>query len=225
MPMETSPRCRGCPAPARGRCRRPRQRLERFEDRDGRRRHARSPSSPKLAKSIDAGSGGQRLNSVKFVSMPPPTSAPGKASRSSGTRSIGVGPVGPGSVGLVAGQIGARHGDHAPRHNAGGTAGVGHRRNVASRVGTGDDFERNRRFERQPPRLRGAGVEPKKQAVDPDAGECGGGSPGNAGSCASVMRGMTAVGGAAAAGGLSPISAERRVKCIACRTLSPASIR
>lgn len=53
---------------------------------------------PKVAKSIAAGSGGQRLNSVKFVSMPPPIPTPGKAARASAIsasgRESGQGPSG-----------------------------------------------------------------------------------------------------------------------------------
>lgn len=46
---------------------------------------------PKVAKSIAPGSGGQRLNSVKFVSMPPPISTPGKAARASAMSASGRG--------------------------------------------------------------------------------------------------------------------------------------
>ena len=151
-----------------------RQRLERFEDRTvvGGMHDRRRPE----AGEVDQGGIGRTAVELGEVRQHSSTHFGAREGVAQQRHEIHRGrPGGPGSVGLVAGQIGARHGDHAPRHNAGGTAGVGHRRDVVSGVGTGDDFERNRRFERQPPRVRGAGVEPKKQAVDPDTGESGGG--------------------------------------------------
>ena len=122
-----------------------------------------------MTKSTAAGSGRQRLNSVKLVSMPPPTSASGKAARTAATRSNRPRRR-PGALGLVAAKVGAGQGDGAARPHAGSGTSGGDGGDVFGSVG--DDLEGDRGIDR-PGEIGAARVDPQQQAVDPELGEAG----------------------------------------------------
>ena len=78
-----------------------------------------------------AGSGRQRLNSVKLVRLPAPICAAGKAARNRGIGIAGGHALGPGAFGLVALQIRHGQGHGTPGRNPGAAAAV----NCADKVG------------------------------------------------------------------------------------------